>query len=298
MQRMLGPQRGMLYIIVSGVLWGLSGVCGQYLFQNKGFTPEWLVSMRLLAPGTILLIWGYSMSGKAIFLVWTHARDALKMVFFAIFGMMSVQLTFFITISYSNAATATVLQYVSPVLVALYISIELKKTPSKSMLVAIMLALMGTFFLVTHGSFRSLSITTQALSWGLLSALASAIYTLSPGKLMQAHGTVAIAGWGMFVGGVALCIMYPPWQGKGVWDMASIAAIGYAVWIGGLVAFYIFLRGLHEIGGSKASVLVCTEPLAAALFSVLFMGIRFTLLDWLGAFCIIAAVWLLATRKQ
>lgn len=298
MQRMLGQKKGMLYVVVSGILWGLSGVCGQYLFQDKGVTPEWLVSMRLLLPGILLLIWGYSMKGKDIFLVWMRGRDALKMVFFGIFGMLAVQLTFFVTISYSNAATATVLQYISPVLVALYISIELKRPPSKIMVFAITLALAGTFFLVTHGSFRSLSITTLALVWGILSAFASAIYTLSPGKLMQSHGTVTIAGWGMLVGGLALCVVYPPWQMHGVWDIASVAAIGYAVLIGGLVAFYIYLRGLNEIGGSKASILVCTEPLAAALFSVMFMGVRFTLMDWLGALCVIAAVLLLATRKQ
>ena len=34
---------GVLITILGGCLWGFSGACGQYLFENKGVTAGWLV---------------------------------------------------------------------------------------------------------------------------------------------------------------------------------------------------------------------------------------------------------------
>lgn len=35
---------GTIMTLAGGILWGVSGVCGQYMFQNKGVTAPWLVS--------------------------------------------------------------------------------------------------------------------------------------------------------------------------------------------------------------------------------------------------------------
>ena len=33
---------GTILTITGGILWGISGVCGQFLFQNKEVTASWL----------------------------------------------------------------------------------------------------------------------------------------------------------------------------------------------------------------------------------------------------------------
>ena len=33
--------KGTLFALIAGTLWGLSGICAQFLFQNKNLTPEW-----------------------------------------------------------------------------------------------------------------------------------------------------------------------------------------------------------------------------------------------------------------
>lgn len=42
-------------VFAGGSLWGFSGACGQFLFQNKGMVSSWLVPVRLLSAGIILL---------------------------------------------------------------------------------------------------------------------------------------------------------------------------------------------------------------------------------------------------
>ena len=46
---------GTFLTIVGGILWGISGVCGQFLFQNKEVTAAWLVPIRLVTAGLLLL---------------------------------------------------------------------------------------------------------------------------------------------------------------------------------------------------------------------------------------------------
>ena len=46
---------GTIMTLAGGILWGVSGVCGQYMFQNKGVTAPWLVSVRLVAAGLLML---------------------------------------------------------------------------------------------------------------------------------------------------------------------------------------------------------------------------------------------------
>ena len=48
--------KGILMALVAATLWGVSGTCGQFLFQQREVSVEWLMSVRMLAAGTILLV--------------------------------------------------------------------------------------------------------------------------------------------------------------------------------------------------------------------------------------------------
>lgn len=41
---------GSVMTIVGGACWGLSGCCGQFLFERRGVEAPWLVALRLLLP--------------------------------------------------------------------------------------------------------------------------------------------------------------------------------------------------------------------------------------------------------
>ena len=45
--------------VMTGVCWGVSGVWGQFLFETRGIDSKWLVPIRILTAGIILLIYMY-----------------------------------------------------------------------------------------------------------------------------------------------------------------------------------------------------------------------------------------------
>ena len=202
---------GAALAFIPGVLWGLSGVFGQHLFQAYDINAEWLVTVRLLISGVLMIGWSLFRVRKDTFRVFQEKQDMMRLFIFAIFGVMAVQLTYFVAIDKSNAPTATILQYLFPVLIVLFSAARSKKAPSRKEAVAVLLALIGTFLLVTHGNPSTLHITVSAFLWGLSSALAMAFYTVYPGKLQQTYSSPVVVGWGMLVGGLALNCYHPFW---------------------------------------------------------------------------------------
>ncbi|WP_370900138.1 EamA family transporter [Chryseobacterium gossypii] len=142
----------------------------------------------------------------------------MQLVTFSITGMLAVQYTYFAAIKHSNAATATVLQYAGPVFIAIYLAFRNKKLPLFLEVIAIILAVAGTFLLVTHGNIGSLSISPTALFFGIASAITLAIYTLQPVKLLSKYKSSVVIGWGMFCGGVVFSFVKAPWAIEGIWD--------------------------------------------------------------------------------
>jgi len=119
-----------------------------------------------------------------------------------------------------------------------------------------------------------------------------------PGKLLQKYSAVYIIGWRLLIGGVAISFVNPPWRPEGVWDVYTHLNVLFVVCFGTLIPFYMYLRAVQIIGGQQASLLTSGEPLSATLIAVLWLGIPFQLLDWLGALLIIATVFLLAIDRK
>ena len=287
---------GAFLALLPGVLWGLSGVFGQYLFQQRGISAEWLVTTRLLISGSLMLIISFAGSREKTLAIFKDKTDTRRLVIFAIFGLMAVQLTYFVAIAKSNAPTATILQYVFPVMIVLYTALRSHKLPNAKEVVAVILAMVGIFLLVTHGNPGTLNITVEALIWGLTSAVAMAFYTMYPGNLQKRWGSPVVVGWGMLFGGIALNFYHPFWAFTGDIDLMGLLMIAFIILFATFGAFYIYLVSVSMIGATYASLFACIEPLASAFFSVVGLNLVFNSMDWIGAALIMITMFLLSWK--
>jgi drug/metabolite transporter (DMT)-like permease len=291
--------KGILLVLFAAILWGISGTVAQFLFHKQGFSVEWLVVVRLLSSGILLLWFSQKVQKQPIWFIWKTKLDVIPLLMFGILGMLGVQYTYFAAIETGNAATATVLQYLAPIIICCYLCVRAKEWPAKHELLAIILALSGTFFLVTNGNLNALSISGQAFFWGILSAFALAFYTVYPSSLLSKWGSLITVGWGMLIGGIGLSFIHPPWDFRGTWSISSLAAVFFVIIFGTLIAFICFMESLKYIRPSEASLLACAEPLSASFLAVVWLQVSFSMIEWLGAFCIILAIFVLsAIRRQ
>ena len=209
---------GTVMAVCGGICWGFSGCCGQFLFETRGAKAPWLVALRLLFAGIIMIVMGFALHGKRNLDVLKKKADLLRLLIFAFCGISLCQFTYFMAIEASNAGTATVLQYLSPILILSAVCIKEKRRPVGLELGAIGLSLLGTFVLGTHGNIHTFYITGSALFWGLAAAVSAVLYNMLPGSLILRYDIYQVLGFGMFFGGVLMCMIFRPWEYELIWD--------------------------------------------------------------------------------
>ena len=207
--------------------------------------------------------------------------------------MMLCQYSYFKAIEYSNAGTATVLQYISPVLIMLTMCVLEKRLPGIVNTIAVLLALCGVFLLATHGQPGQLAISGGALFWGLFSAVTVVLYNLIPRGLMKTYPTPFLLGWAMLIGGALLCLLRKPWQYRPLIDTQTILCLAAIILLGTIVSFSLYMQGVKLIGPEKASLYACIEPVSAALFSAFWLHVPFSRTDLAGFLCILSTLFLI-----
>ncbi len=287
---------GTVFCIASACLWGITGAAGQYLLMHTGATTAWLVATRTLLAGLLILTFIQIKRG-GIFRIWLDKQDRRDIVLFSLGGMLCMQYAYFVSIQYSNAATATVLQYTAPILIVIYLALRQKKLPTPIECIAVVGCLIGTILLATHGNLKNLSLSPTALFWGLLSAVALAFYTVFPVRLLQRYDTLTLIGWSMLIGSTVMHFVHPSWDYAGNWDLPGVLCMVSVVVLGSMVPYQMFLSGVKYIGPTKSSLYASAEPLASTLVSVLWLKVQLAGIDYVGFVFIVAAVLLLSFAK-
>ncbi len=291
--------KGAVLAATGGIFWALSGTFGQFLFEKRGFDAEWLTSVRLISAGVIMLLVCAIKQRGAVFDILKQKRDLIEVILYGIIGMAGVQLTYFMAIQYSNAATGTIIQYTGSVFIVLYTAFRLLKLPNKYEVLSVFLAVAGIFILSTHGDIGNFVISKLALIWGIISAVLLAFYSIFPRRMLKKWGTLATNGWGMFVGGIMMLFIRQPWDlGGGTLDFPAVLAAGGVVIFGTVLSFFCYLEGVRIIGSSRSVLYACVEPLTAAIIGIIWFKISFGLIDWIGAALIVSTVFIISLAPK
>lgn len=290
--------KGFLYASTGSIGWGISGVCSQSLFMNYDLSSEWLTAIRMVCSGVVLLLLTLSKEKADTFRIWTKARDVFQLLAFALIGLLMCQYTFLGAIKYSNSATATVLQSLNVVLMAVLMAIWNRTRMGGRQLLAIVLAMAGTFLIATNGDPTRMSLSGAGLILGLLAALGVVTYTLLSRPIIASWGNLTITGWGMLIGGLVLAVATRAWVFPANLDAAAWLLIAAIIFIGTALGFSAFLEGVKYIGPVKATLIGCLEPASATVLSALFLGTRFTLPELAGFCLIILTVFLSVSTKE
>lgn len=290
--------KGIVLALLAGILWGITGPLGQFLFDEKTITPEWLVTCRLIVSGIVILLGMFVKRRWEIFTIWKDKKDAVHMVIYSVAGMMAVQYSFFVAVEASNGGTATVLQYTNPVMIILYLALFQKVRPKSKEVAAVLLALAGIFLLSTNGNLHTLVITPKGLFMGLLCAVFTCFYSMLPRRLMEKYDEVMVCGWSMFIGGIVLAIWKNPWEVGAGADYQVWGLFGMLVLFGTVIPFIASLKAIMLAGPMYANVLASIEPVVASFLTFLFLGTTFGGFEILGFGCIILTIVMLSLNKK
>ena len=274
--------------------------------------------VRMIGAG-IVFIAVLSIRNRDVLAKIFRGKGALgQLAVFGGFGLLASQLTYVISVSYTNAGTATVLQSASIVFVMIATCIMMRRSPTIWELLGLACAVLATLLIATKGDIGTLNLPVPGLVWGIVNALAVAFYIMYPKKLFERFGSFAVTGCGMMAGGIMMLVLWAllALVGSLVGDASPIAVLASSqihvpsldatgvvvlllfILIGTLGAFSLYLHGVSIVGGVNGSLLGAAEPASATLFAALWLGTMFTWGDWVGLVLMIATIILVSIKPS
>ena len=289
-------KKGIFFTLLGATCWGLSGVLGEYLLNISKIDPVWIIANRLFFSGIVMVAMLFLKDKNNLVRVFSDKKDILKLLNFSFFGLLICQGTFFLTIKYTNAGMATVIQYIGPVIIMLYYCVIGRRWPLPREVIAIVVSLFGTVLIATHFDFSKLNISTLGLFWGLLSAFGLASYNIFSISLTAKYGVMPIMAWGLLFSGIIVYFLTGSYYIPDNFKLIDLICMSGVILVGTILSFSTYLEGVRLIGAVTGSIIGCFEPIAAIMFSFLLLGTTFGTIDLIGAGFILSAVIVLSKR--
>lgn len=292
--------RGLIFVIIGAALWGIGGTAADYIFRNTPVTVDWYVTFRLTVSG-IILLGAYAFFSRKQQPV-RMDRKTLGMLFvYSLLGMTLVQYSFMAAIGHGNAAIATVLQYTGPIYIILWLVIRKYSKWSRVDGVIIIGMVAGVVLLATNGNLDKMIVTPAALTWGLISGIALAYYTLHAQKLLYRLHPLQLVGGSMLIGGIAMNFIHPLWDFDFSfnWTFGLTAVLILSVLLGTTLAFLLYISSLKHLSSKEAGILGIIEPASAVVSSVIWLNVSMGIYQIFGIIIILGiAIYISAGRKE
>ncbi|MBF7082298.1 EamA family transporter [Desulfallas sp. Bu1-1] len=286
--------KGLGFILLADLLWGLSGTVAKHLF-NQQVSPYDLVQIRLILAFLFLGTYLAIANPRSLKI---ERKDAGYFIIFGLFGVATVQFTYLYTVSETNVATAVFLEYLAPVFILLYGLLTRKEIISLFKVLALILATTGGLLIVKGTTGAGMAATTAGLISGLASAVSFAFYTLYGKYGLGKYSPWTLMFWGMGVGGAAWALYRPPWitftsYGAGDWIFFFYIAVFATV-----LPFGFFFKGLSYLTPVVTGITSTMEPVLAGLTAYIILGEVLTGMQLLGCAMILTAVVLVQLRTE
>ena len=225
-----------------------------------------------------------------------RARAAGLLLWGAI-GFSGQSALFFLALQRIPASLTEVLLYTCPAFLALMLWGITRRSPKVSRLLAIGLALLGTWLCAgpIAGATDTRGVALAILAGFWYAAFLIWMHHLTPGIPAAVSGAYIVTASALtFVAASML-------RGEGLLVPRGAAAWGAVL---GMVlsatvfGFVLFVVGLKRVGPQAASVLSTFEPLGTLLLAAIFLGERLNGTQWCGAALIIGAAFVLASTSE
>src|SRR4051812_18467993 len=281
-------RRGFALVVLAALCWGTSGISGRIVADRTDLSPLDIAWYRL-AIGPVVLLAGWALTARRRTTRTPVTRPvAVRLVLIGA-GLAAYQLAYFSAVARAGVSIATLVALgLAPLLIAVGATLLGHGRPSRTTLIALVVALVGLTLLV--GVSAGVDTGTAVLFGALLaagSALGYAVVTIASGSV-PAGVPVTLAG---FAGGAVL--LTPVVLAVGLHVPADPVAIAVLLYLGlvpSALAYALFFTGVRTLPGAVASIVTLLEPLTGTLLATAFLGERLAPGAVVGGLLMLAAV--------
>jgi drug/metabolite transporter (DMT)-like permease len=284
--------RGTLLIVLASVCFGTSGPLVKPT-MDAGLSPQQVASFRICAAAALLVAF---VAVRRPALLRVRRQDWRLLVAYGLVGVAGVQLLYFAAVSRIPIGVAMLLEFTSPILVALWVRFVRRVVLPRRMWIGTVVALLGLAMVAEV--WQGLRLDTLGLLLGICSALCAAAYFLIGERGVTTLEPLGLVTWGMVIGGVAIAVLAPPWSLPGVILVADadFGALVVPVWtlllacaiVSTALAYLLSINAMRHLPANVLSVLAVCEPIVATLLAWLVLGQTLSVAQAAGAVVLLA----------
>lgn len=299
------PVLGYAMVLAATCLWGVNGSVSKGIL-DAGLSSPRLTEVRstgaALALGLVLLL-------TQPWRLRVRRDELLFLAAFGLFGLAVVQWLYFFAIHRLEIGIALLIQYLAPVLIALWARFVGKEKVRRRIWVALILALAGLSLVVEL--WQGVSVDTLGTLAALGSAVAFSLYILLAERAVGLRDPVSLLCLGFVVAAIFWSILQPWWTfpleivddqvhlDGALWSTTTPVwlLILTMIVVGTIVPFLLLVGALRHISATRVALTAMFEPVAGALVAYAWLGEELSSVQLTGGAIVLAGILLAQSAR-
>ena len=296
---------GVAMYLLAAFLFAANGVLAKSAIQ-VGLSPLRLTELRNAGSMVLLVI--------VVLIVRPHAFRVRKkeipfLIAYGVIAFTLVQFLYFFTISRLPLGIGTLLAFLAPIVVALYVKFFRRQPVRDRIWIAIALTLLGLGMMAQV--WQGATLDAVGVLAGLLLALALALYWILGESGQTNRDALSLTMWGFIFSTLTWSIIAPwtsfpydvlgktaapmvdGWPGIPVWLIMTLGVV-----FGTVTPFLLVLGSLRRLGAARAGIIGTTEPVWAAILAMALLGEMLTPIQGIGGLIVVAGIIVAETARS
>jgi len=283
--------------LLAAFLFALNGVMAKPVIE-LGLSAIRLTEIRNAGSLIVLAVWLLLTRPSAFRL---KKQELPFLLAYGVLAFTVVQSLYFVTISFLPVGIGTLLIFLAPVLVAVWLKFFKRKPVSNRIWLALVLVIAGLALIAQV--WQGLTLNAAGVASALICAVALAAFWLLGASGQEKRDAVSLTMWGFFFATLTWSVIAPWWSfpwglmGESLPPLVD-GAPGLPVWVlvvwnvllGTIAPFLLVLGSLRRLGAERAGIVGTSEPLWAALLGALLLGELLTGVQIVGFFVVLAGI--------
>jgi drug/metabolite transporter (DMT)-like permease len=296
----LKNRRHEIYLLLGSLCFAISSIPAKIAMEG-GLSAWRLTQIRTTGAFLILFLYVYAKNKQSLRI---KRQELPILIVFGVFGFAAVNLLYFLAIQRLNVGIALIIEFTSPIWIALWLRFVQKKIVSKLMWWGLVTGLSGLVLIAQV--WRGLTLDGLGVVYAISCALALTLYFLVGEKLVGVKSSEATMAWGLGVSSAFFALIQPWWtfpfdqlqsviQLTGRFSEISVPTYYLIFWViifGTAVPYFLVLTGLRGLSAATTSAIGMSEPVFGGIFAWLFLYEKLNFIQSLGAIVVLVGIYL------
>lgn len=291
-------QKGVLLIALGAICFSAKAIFIKLAYREFEVDDLTLLTLRfgIALPAFVLVaFWNYSKGKmKAV-----EKKDIGWIAFLAMLGYYLASWLDFKGLQYISAGIERVILFIYPSFVVIFSSIFLKKSISKTAVIALVITYLGIIVIGLDPHLLEARNLMKGVVFILISALTYSLYLTFGSEMINKYGSVNFNCIAMIFSSVYVLVHYSVFSDVNVLNLpAGVYAYGFLLAVvSTVIPTFMVMEGIRILGAGQGAVVSSIGPVSTIVMGYYFLGEAFSFQEMAGSALVLGGILLIGKKK-